>query len=143
MRQWLAIIAVLTGVLFPASGSLHGHHSVAANFDSSSSLEITGTVKEIDIRNPHSQITLDVAESGEAVEWFVEWSDKNALVRRKVDYDRLEPGSEVTITVWPSRRLSHVGYFRQAVLSDGTILRDCGFRAFRDSLANQTEFECE
>ena len=102
------------------------------------------TITEVDIRNPHSQITLNVVEDdGTVAEWFVEWADKNALIRRLVNVDRLRVGDEVTITGLPNRRLSNVAYFRQAVMPDGSILTDCGFRAFRESLENNTQFTCD
>ena len=122
------------------------HHSVAANFDQSKSVTVTGRITELDMRNPHSQITLAVPPpaGGSAVEWFIEWSDVNSLIRRSVPYDQLKLGDEVTITVSPSRRLPNVGYFRQAVLPGGKVLRDCGFGAFRRSVARgSTEIECE
>jgi hypothetical protein len=121
------------------------HHSVAANFDQSKSVSVTGTIKELDMRNPHSQITLQVAPPGRgsAVEWFIEWSDVNSLIRRSVPYEQLKVGDQITITVSPSRRLPNVGYFRQAVLPGGQTLRDCGFGAFRESVARgTTTIEC-
>lgn len=119
------------------------HHSVAANFDQSKSVTVTGTIAELDMRNPHSQITLKVtAADGSLEEWFVEWSDVNSLIRRSVPYDRLHVGDRVTITVSPSRRLPRVGYFREAVLPNGKTLRDCGFGAFRESVAKGTPLEC-
>lgn len=119
------------------------HHSVFANFDTSESIEVTGTVTSVNIRNPHSQYVLDVAaEDGSTQEWLVEWSDRNALIRRQVALDRVKVGDEVTVTVWPSRRLDRVGYFVQAVLADGSIFRDCGFREFREAVVNSTEFSC-
>jgi hypothetical protein len=62
----------------------------------------------------------------------------NSLIRRSVPYSQLRVGDRVTITVSPSRRLPNVGYFREAVLPDGRILRDCGFGAFRQSVAKGT-----
>jgi hypothetical protein len=142
MNKISAATALLTLYLAPVAS----HHSVAVNFDQSKSVSVTGRIKEVDIRNPHSQITLDVppADGGSAVEWFIEWSDVNSLIRRSVPYERLKVGEEVTITVSPSRRLPNVGYFRQAVLPGGEILRDCGFAAFRESVARgSTEIDCE
>ena len=123
-----------------AADSTRAHHSVAANFDQSKSVSVSGTIKELDMRNPHSQITLDVAApgGGATVEWFIEWSDVNSLIRRSVPYSQLRVGDRVTITVSPSRRLANVGYFREAVLPDGRTLRDCGFGAFRQSVAKGT-----
>jgi hypothetical protein len=119
------------------------HHSVAANFDQSKTLDITGKVKEVEIRNPHSQITLEVTKpDGSVSQFYVEWSDKNALMRRSVSVDKLHVGDTVTINVNPSRRLPNLGYFRTATLPDGTVLKDCGFAAFRESVANGTKITC-
>jgi len=119
------------------------HHSVAANFDQSKTLDITGKVKEVEIRNPHSQITLEVTKpDGGVSPFYVEWSDKNALMRRSVSVDKLHVGDTVTINVNPSRRLPNLGYFRTATLPDGTVLKDCGFAAFRESVANGTKITC-
>jgi hypothetical protein len=141
-RKFVAI--VLAGIgLFSNCGLGFAHHSVAANFDSSKSVEVTGKVKEFAIRNPHSQITLEVAQpDGSTTEFFVEWSDKNALLRRTVPVDKLRVGDKVTITVSPSKRLPNLGYFRTALLPDGSVLKDCGFGAFRESVANGTKITC-
>jgi hypothetical protein len=120
------------------------HHSVAINFDSGEPIEIHGTVKEVHLRNPHSQYVVGVpAENGTVTEWFVEWADRNSLVRRGVDLELIKPGDEVTLTLWPSQRLPNVGYFVQAVLADGSIYRDCGFVKYRESIANSIKFRCE
>jgi hypothetical protein len=136
-------IAMIAGWLFLNCGLAFAHHSVAANFDQSKTLDVTGKVKEVAIRNPHSQITLEVAKPGGGVmEWYVEWSDKNALLRRSVPVERIHVGDKVTITVNPSRRIPNLGYFRTALLPDGSILKDCGFAAFRESVAKGTKITC-
>lgn len=133
----VAVLALLAG---PALG----HHSVAANFDMRSTVEVSGTIKAVHIRNPHSQYVLEaVGEDGQPVEWLIEWSDRNGLVRRGVALDRIKVGDEIDFVLWPSRRLEHVGFFVQAVLPDGSIFRDCGFRDFREAVVNSREFKCE
>jgi hypothetical protein len=42
----------------------------------------------------------------------------------------------------PSRRIPNLGYFRSALLPDGTVLKDCGFGAFRESVAKGTKITC-
>jgi hypothetical protein len=112
------------------------HHSIAANFDGSKPMDVVGKIKEVEIRNPHSQITLEVSKPGGGVtEFFVEWSDKNALMRRSVPVSKLHVGDTVTVTVSPSKRLPNLGFFRSAILPDGSVLRDCGFAAFREGIA--------
>jgi uncharacterized protein DUF6152 len=134
-----SLIALLCGGV-----STSAHHSVSVNFDSSQALTLTGRITDLDIRNPHSQITLRVTQpDGTVKEWFIEWSDRNALVRRKVPFQLLRVGDTVTITASPSRRLDNLAYFRSAVLPDKSVLRDCGFEAFRQAIAKGQFIECE
>ena len=134
-RRFVTAAAIISWV-FISAALLSAHHSVAANFDASKPMDVVGKVKEVEIRNPHSQITLEVAKPGGGVtQFFVEWSDKNALMRRKVPVSKIHVGDMVTINVSPSKRLPNLGYFRSATLPDGTVLRDCGFAAFRDGIA--------
>ena len=120
------------------------HHSVAINFEQGEPIEIRGTVKEVHMRNPHSQYVVSVPDDdGTITDWFVEWSDRNSLVRRGVDLELIKPGDTITMTLWPSQRLPNVGYFVQAVLADGSVYRDCGFVKFREAVANSITFRCE
>ena len=136
MNRKFAAAVVMVSSLFFISVVAFAHHSVAANFDASKPMDVVGKVKEVEIRNPHSQITLEVAKPGGGVtEFYVEWSDKNALMRRKVPVSKIHVGDKVTINVSPSKRLPNLGYFRSATLPDGTVLRDCGFAAFREGIA--------
>jgi hypothetical protein len=130
-----AVAFIITGLLFTSMPAT-AHHSVAANFDQTKSVDVVGKVKSVEIRNPHSQITLEVPKPGGGVnDFYVEWSDKNALMRRKVPVSKIHVGDKVTINVSPSKRLPNLGYFRTATLPDGTVLRDCGFAAFREGIA--------
>jgi hypothetical protein len=125
------------------ASSVHAHHSVRANFDMQASVEVRGTISAVNIRNPHSQYVLDVqTEDGSIAQWLVEWSDRNALIRRNVNVELIQVGDAVTFTLWPSRRLENVGYFVQAILPDGALFRDCGFREFREAVAESKEFSC-
>jgi hypothetical protein len=143
MYRKFAAAAMIPVFLALSCGFGLAHHSVAANFDQSKAMDVTGKIKEIAIQNPHSQITLTVTKpDGTASLFFVEWSDKNALLRRTVPVDKLHVGDQVTINVNPSRRLPNLGYFRTAILPDGTILKDCGFAAFRESVAKGTKITC-
>ncbi len=131
-------------VLCLGTGSGVAHHSVVINFDRQAVTEVSGTVSAVYLRNPHSQYVLNVTEDdGSVTEWFIEWADRNALTRRGVDLDLIQVGDEVTIIIWPSHRLENVGYFRRAVLADGTIFSDCGFVEFRQAVANSTEYICD
>ena len=129
--------AMIAGWICVSCAIVLAHHSVGANFEQGKTLDVMGKIKEIALRNPHSQITLQVSKpDGGTSEFYVEWSDKNALLRRSVPVSKMHVGDMVTINVNPSKRLPNLGYFRTATLPDGTILRDCGFAAFREGIAN-------
>jgi len=143
MNHKLIAVGLLAASLLGNPTPIWAHHSVAANFDQSKTLDITGKVKEFSIRNPHSQITLEIAKpEGGTTLYYVEWSDKNALMRRTVPVTKLKVGQTVTISVNPNRKLPNNGYFRTALLPDGTVLKDCGFAAYRDSVAAGTKITC-
>jgi hypothetical protein len=132
------------GVIVLWSAASFAHHSVSVNFDNAKALTLTGRISELEIRNPHSLITLQVAQpDGKLKEWVIEWSDRNALIRRKVPFQLLRVGDTVTINASPSRRLDNLAYFRTAVLPDKTLLRDCGFAVFREAIARGEIVECE
>ena len=138
MRSGYAVLfASMTWLVVLPSAA---HHSVAINFEQGEPIEIRGTVKEVHMRNPHSQYVVAVpGEDGTVTDWFVEWSDRNSLVRRGVDLELIKPGDTVTMTLWPSQRLPNVGYFVQAVLADGSVYRDCGFVKFREAIVNSDQ----
>ena len=139
MRVFLPAVALGLSSLPVAA-----HHSVSANFDRDTRVEITGTLTAFLLRNPHTHLEVDVVEEdGSVSHWLVEWGTKNDLIRRGVDVDRITEGDEVTVTMILSRRLEHVGYARSLTLSDGSTIRDCGYRAFRDALRSAKEPECE
>jgi uncharacterized protein DUF6152 len=141
MRRKLPTLATAGALLVAAHA--FGHHSVMSNFDMSTTIEVRGTVAAVHIRNPHSQYVLDVAAAdGTKQQWLIEWSDRNSLIRRKVDIERIREGDELTITAWPSKRLPQVAYFVRAILPDGSTFRDCGFGEFRQAVAQSREFSC-
>jgi hypothetical protein len=142
MSRNLCAAAVIASLWCGASAA--AHHSVAVNFDNSKTVTLTGRIKDAEFRNPHSRITLEVRQSdGVVKEWLIEWSDRNALVRRKVPFELLRVGDTVTITASPSRTLDTLAYFRTALLPNKTLLRDCGFAAFRQAIANGETVNCE
>ncbi|MDE0004241.1 MAG: DUF6152 family protein [Rhodospirillaceae bacterium] len=135
---------LLVGALGLAVQAGFAHHSVSGNFDQDARHDITGTLTAFHLRNPHSHLELDVVEEdGTVSRWLVEWGTRNDLIRRGVDLDRIKVGDELTVTLVPSRRLEHVGYARALTLPDGSVIRDCGFRAFREALLEGRELECE
>ena len=83
--------------------SAGAHHSFATHYLMDRSVEITGVVTEVSLRNPHSFFTLEVATDDGVVEWEVEAHAVPLLRRIGIDADTIRPGDAITV-VGPSPR---------------------------------------
>jgi hypothetical protein len=110
------VVAALAGVVAPA----RAHHS-GAGFDQTKVVEITGTIKEFQFKNPHTWIQIDVADpaKGTKVEWSVEWGSPNQLGRQGYRPSTFPPGEQVTIRLNPMHNGSPAGGFVGAKFADG------------------------
>ena len=75
------------------------HHSFSAEFDANKPLKLTGTVTKMEWINPHPWIHIDVkdAKSGKTVEWMIEASAPNALLRRGFTKNSLPAGTVIVV----------------------------------------------
>lgn len=63
---------------------------------------------------------------------MAEWADRNSLVRRGIDLTQFKVGDKVTFTGLKNRKLAHFMFIKFVVLSDGTVVNDCGPPALQD-----------
>jgi hypothetical protein len=90
---------------FLAVSSAAAHHSTAAIYDGSRTIQITGLVAEIHWRNPHGRILLDVPDGkGKAVRWEIETPATVVLRILGIGQDFIHVGDRITIAGAPSRR---------------------------------------
>ena len=100
-KRWLVgMAAVLTGAV---AAPVIAHHSSAPFYDPSKTVEVTGMVTKLHIKNPHSFLYVDVDEKGKKVEWQVEMGTGAQLVRNNLTVDTLKPGTEIKVSGQPSR----------------------------------------
>jgi hypothetical protein len=78
------VIALLMGAgLLLSSVALMAHHSVSAEFDTNKKGHLYGTVKKIDLMNPHIYTHVEVKEpNGSVIVYKVEGGAPNSLYRR-------------------------------------------------------------
>jgi len=108
---------MLTGV--PASA----HHSVALQYDMSSEITVVGEIVELEWRNPHAWLHMEVEnEAGVVQLWKVEFSSANSLYRRGWRPDDLPIGSVITVHGLPARDGSRSVDGEEVTLADGTRL---------------------
>ena len=95
------------------------HHS-GIEFDAEKVIEITGSVKEFQFKNPHSWIQVVVPNSkGAPVEWSLEWGSPNTLGRQGIRPTSFPPGAKVTVRMNPMKNGAPGGMFIGAKFEDG------------------------
>ncbi len=98
----------------------YAHHSVGANFDVGTIVEIEGNLTQISWRNPHVRLVISVgADNGEEELWGIETNSVSILRRMDVSSDVLTVGERVRIAGNPARRGGN-GLFARNMLLPGT-----------------------
>ncbi|MEI7932323.1 MAG: DUF6152 family protein [Alphaproteobacteria bacterium] len=96
------VLAAILAVICPAGA--FAHHAFEAEFDTTAPVTLKGTVSAVDWVNPHSTITLNVAEPGKAPQaWKILSGSPQALNHRGVCRLTLPVGSDVTVTAYLAR----------------------------------------
>jgi hypothetical protein len=117
--RWLA---ALVGLGVVASTPIASAHHSFAMFDRSRTVTVQGSVKEWQFTNPHSWLQLMVVENGAPVEYSIEGSSVNTLLRIGWGPHTFKAGDKITVVINPLRNGSKGGAFLKATLPDGRIL---------------------
>ena len=98
------LIALILAGLLTFGVAAYAHHSFAGSYVEDKLIRIEGTVKEFNIRNPHSFISIEVKEKdGTVVRWGGEWGGVTQLSQGGVDRFTLQVGDHLIIDGAPSR----------------------------------------
>ena len=98
------VFRLAAAVVLAGAAPLLAHHSFGATYDSSTRVEIEGSVKEFVWRNPHSFLRVDVAQpDGTMKTWALEWGSINQLTSAKLTRTTLRPGDKLVISGQPAR----------------------------------------
>ena len=118
--------AVFASVVL-AAGSAWAHHNMSAVFDFNQVVTRTGTLAELDWRNPHIYLLVDVENAGKVERWSFEGPAPGFFRNRNVDRTTFERSISQSVTVEASRARngSLSGLMRQVTLTDGTVVSSC------------------
>ena len=88
------------------SGGVQAHHGTGASYDRENPVQMSGVVREFVFRNPHGHVFIDVTDSeGVTVTWGAEMTSILRLSRLGWTQATLQPGDEISLTVFPSRTI--------------------------------------
>ena len=122
MKKGISVIGMAVGVLVAATA--WAHHSFAAEYDENKPVTLRGTLKEVQLTNPHGWIYIEVKETdGKVVEWRIETGPTNSMMRgglRKTDFI---VGTEVLVKGFRAKNGSPTANGRSIIMADG---RDYG-----------------
>lgn len=119
----LSVTGVTMSVL---AMSAQAHHSFAM-FDREKTVDIQGTVKEVELINPRGWLQLAVTDpQGQVSVWSMEMGGAGQLARQGWKPEAIKPGDKVKVSIHPLRDGSHGGQLVAVVLPDGRELSNRG-----------------
>jgi Family of unknown function (DUF6152) len=114
--------AIMTALMLAASNAT-AHHSFAPHFDTSRRVNISGTVKRYEARNPHSYLHIDaVDENGRTREYVCESHGVTQLTRIGITPQLFKPGTKLTVTGPASRHSPYMCFFEIIEWADGRTM---------------------
>jgi len=101
--KYVSLALIVSALQFgPMFGGIH--HSTAAQYDVSKTINITGTISRLDWSNPHVHITIDAKANGNVNQhWDVELGSPGATIVAGFSKELLAPGTTVTVTGFPGK----------------------------------------
>jgi hypothetical protein len=95
----------LAAALFAgAAVPVWAHHAFASEFDAARPLKLQGTVKKVELINPHSWFHIDVkGADGKITTWMVEGGSPNALIRLGFTQQSLPVGTEIVVEAFQAK----------------------------------------
>jgi len=87
-----------------AGSRAFAHHSFAATYREKDSVTIEGELVQLDFRNPHSFVHVDVKQKdGTTVRYAIEWGGVGQLGQQGITRDTFKVGDHVIISGAPGR----------------------------------------
>jgi hypothetical protein len=126
MKNGVRLSFLLMIGLLAVSVPVVAHHG-NASYGHAKQLTLKGTVTGWDWLSPHTLLRIDVKdESGNVVNWVIEWSAPSNLINRGVTKKTFKPGDEVTVVMITPDNGAPVGRLQRVLLADGKWLQGQG-----------------
>ena len=121
MNRRMASFALLVGIMTIASVAF-AHHGTA-NYDTSKTVTVKGSVTDFQFINPHVLIVMDAKDEGGKIEkWQGELTSPNRLSRNGWTKSSIKLGDTITISGYPTKSGSTEIWIQKVVLAGGEEL---------------------
>jgi hypothetical protein len=107
-RTFLTRVACLlpaAALMLGAATAIHAHHSFAAQYDNSKSINVTGALTKLEWTNPHVYIYIDVTDAAtkKVTNWAFEMGPPHMLQKSGWKKNALKTGELLAIEGWLAR----------------------------------------
>lgn len=121
MRATASLVLATVLIALGAAAPAWAHHSFAAAYDTTQSIEVHGTIAQVRLENPHSWFQIDVKDANGNVErWAFEAGTPSGMIRNGYKPNIIKQGTEVTIKGFRARDASQKrGMLRELITADG------------------------
>jgi hypothetical protein len=112
----LLVVLILTAY----AAAVFGHHSEAAEYDSTKPVKVTGILKKVEWQNPHVWFYVEVKdEKGTTTIWGFSGAPPGSLMRRGITKEALKIGAVVNVEGSRARDGSNNASGRSVTFEDG------------------------
>jgi hypothetical protein len=95
-------------------------HHVSPIFDTTKTMVLKGTITNVDWRNPHSSISMNVRDdSGKITNWWVELASIATLTKAGLDKSLIDLTQSYSIEVYPAKNGGAQALGRTLTSADG------------------------
>jgi hypothetical protein len=118
---WLTLGLSIGLCLATGTGiSLSAHHSFAAEFDDTKPVKVTGTITNVEWKNPHIWFYVDVKNpDGTVTNWGFAGGAPGQLMRRGITKDQLKLGETILVEGFRAKDGSHNASGGRVTFPDG------------------------
>lgn len=100
MKRPLLVLIVCISLI--CGVNVAGHHALS-EYDDARVTTIEGRLSEIRIKNPHSQLTIEITGASGTERWTVEWLAALVLKKEGIENTTLQPGDRLIVSGNPAR----------------------------------------
>ena len=122
MKSTFSKFLIAAAGLLALSAPMFAHHGSRISYNLSRMVTVTGTITEYQWQNPHVYLKFDVkGEDGQVTNWSAETYSPVVMTRNGWGRRTLNFGDKVTVTVWPSKIGTPLGFLAKVVHPDGHV----------------------